>query len=40
VEIGNVVEELNFVLVQEETSADGVNRCVSPSFVEEATVPV
>lgn len=36
--IGNVVEEVDLALVQHKASSDGMNRCVAPSFVEEATI--
>ena len=36
--IGNVVEEVNFFLLQEQACGDGVNRRISPSFVEETAI--
>lgn len=38
VEVGNVIEEMDLVLVQEETGSDGMDRCITPPLVEEAAV--
>lgn len=38
--VADGVEEVNFLFLQKEGCSDGMNRCVSPSFVEEATVSV
>lgn len=38
--VGDIVEKLDLVLVQEQTSSNGMDRRVTPSFVEEATILV
>lgn len=38
--IRNVVEEMNFILVQQETGSNGMDRRIAPAFVEESTVLV
>ena len=38
--IGNVVEEMDFFLLQEQACRNGMNRGVSPSFVEESAILV
>lgn len=38
--VPNVVEEVYFLFLQHQTRSNGVNRCVTPSLVEEATVPI
>lgn len=38
--VGNVVEKVNFVSLQHGSSCDGVNRCVTPSLVEETSITV
>lgn len=40
VPVGNVVEEMNVALVQQESSCNGVNWGIAPSFIKEATVTV
>jgi hypothetical protein len=40
VEVGDVVEEVDLVLVQEETGSNGVNGSVTPALVEETAVLV
>jgi hypothetical protein len=36
--ISNVVEEVNLVLLQEKTSGNRMDGCITPSLVEETTV--
>lgn len=36
--VGNVVEEVDLFLLEKETGGDGVDRSISPTFVEEPTV--
>lgn len=38
--VGNIVEEVNFFLLQEEASSDGVNRSITPAFVKESAILV
>lgn len=38
--IGNVVEEVNLVFLEEQTSGDRVYRSITPSLVEEAAILV
>lgn len=38
--IGNVVEEVEFVLVEEKTGCDGVDRSIAPALVKETTLVV
>lgn len=38
--VPNVVEEMYLFFLQHQTRSNGVYRCVTPSFVEEATVLV
>lgn len=38
--VGNFVKEVNLLLLQKQRSSNGVDRCVTPSFVEEATILV
>jgi hypothetical protein len=38
--VRNVVEKVNFVLVQQETSCNRMDWRIAPSFVEESTVAV
>lgn len=38
--VGNVVEEVDLLLVKQDTSGDGVDRSISPAFVEETSVLV
>jgi len=35
--IGNVVKEMDFILLEHQTGCNGVNRSIAPSLVEEAT---
>jgi len=36
--VGNIVEEVNLILLKEETGGNGMHRSITPSFVEEPTV--
>jgi len=36
--VRDVVEEMDLIFRKHESGGDGVNRCVAPSLVEEATV--
>jgi len=36
--VGNIVEEVDLVLLEHQTGGDGVHGCVTPALVEEATV--
>jgi hypothetical protein len=36
--VGNIIEEMDFFLLQEETSCNGVDRSITPSFVEKSTI--
>lgn len=38
--VGNVVKEVNLILGQHKTGGDRVNRCITPSLVEETTILV
>lgn len=38
--VGNVVEEMDLLLVKQDTSGDRVDRSISPAFVEETSVLV
>lgn len=38
--VGNVVEEVDLVLLQEKSSSNGVDGSIAPSLVEEATITV
>ena len=38
--VGNVVEEVNFVPVEQKACSNGVDWCVTPALIEEATVTV
>ena len=38
--VGNVVEEVNLLLLEGKTSSDRVNGSITPALVEETTVPV
>lgn len=38
--VGNIVEEVDFLLFQGEAGSDGVDRSVAPAFVEETAVLV
>ncbi len=38
--IGDIVEEVDFLLLEEKTSGDGVHRSIAPAFVKEATVSI
>lgn len=38
VPVSNVVEEVNFFLLQEKTSSNGVDGSITPSLVEETTI--
>jgi len=35
--VSNVVEEVNFLLVEHQTSSDAVDRSISPTLIKEAT---
>lgn len=36
--VGDIVEEVYFALVEEETGSDGMDWSITPSFVEETTI--
>lgn len=38
--VGNVVEEVNFLLLERQTGCDRVDGSVSPALVEETAIPV
>ena len=38
--VGNVVEEVDFLLLECETGCDGMDRSIAPAFVEETAVLV
>lgn len=38
--VGNVVEEVDFLLLQHQGSSDGVNRSIAPALIEETTIAV
>lgn len=38
--VSDVVEEMDFVLVEEETGGNGVNRSIAPTFIEETAIPI
>ena len=38
--VGNIVEEVDFLLLEGEAGCDGVDGCVTPAFVEETAVLV
>lgn len=38
--VGDVIEEMEFILLQHQAGGDGVNRCIAPALVEEAAVLV
>ena len=40
VEVGNIVEELDLIFVEQQASRNGVDRRVSPALIEEAAVMV
>jgi len=38
--IGNVIEEVNLLFLEEKTSRNGVDWCITPSFIKESAVLV
>lgn len=40
VKVGNVVEEVNFVPLEEKPSCNAMNRSITPAFVEKAAISI
>lgn len=38
--VGDVVEKVDVLFLQEKAGCDGVNRCVAPPFIEEAAIVI
>lgn len=38
--IGNIVEEMDLILLKHESCSNGVNRSVTPSFIEESPITI
>lgn len=38
--VGDIVEEMNLVLVEKQAGGDGVDGSIAPTLVEETTIPV
>jgi hypothetical protein len=38
--IGYVVEKVNLLFLEEKTGSNGVNRCITPSFIKESAILV
>jgi len=38
--VGDIVEEVNFLLLQEQTSSNRMDRCITPTLVEESSILV
>lgn len=38
--VGNIVEEVDFALIEQQSSSNGVHRSIAPTLVEEAAVTI
>lgn len=36
--VGNIVKEMNLLLLQEKPCSNGMNWCITPTFVEESSI--